>query len=133
MIRRAVTVGMSILGVLGPGAPAAAGSPAPGPIPADVAPATIDASVATVTYDCGNQSPVRIVGQDATVTLNGSCGEVDVTGIANTVNLQTVAIIRITGTGNHVTWMRGPDGKIPRISNVGGSNSVVGPGGIQIQ
>ncbi|MCV7029636.1 DUF3060 domain-containing protein [Mycobacterium sherrisii] len=123
MIRCVVTVVMPILGVPGFGAP----------VPLDIAPAKIDASVATVTYDCGNQSPIRIVGQDATVTLNGSCGEVDVTGIANTVNLQTVASIRVTGTGNHITWMNGPDGKIPRISNTGGSNSVVGPGGIQIQ
>lgn len=105
-----------------------------GTLPLDSAPAKIDNSVSTVTYDCGNQSPIRIVGQDATITLNGSCGEVDVTGIANTVNLQSVAIIKVSGTGNHVTWERGPGGEaLPQISNPGGSNDIRGPGGIQIQ
>lgn len=131
MIRRAVTVGMSLFAVSSLGAPAATAVPGGGQASLDVAPAKIDASVATVTYDCGNQSPIKIVGQDATVTLNGSCGEVDVAGIANTVNLQTVAIIKATGAGNHITWMRGPGTGIPQISNTGGSNSIVGPGGIQ--
>jgi hypothetical protein len=65
--------------------------------------------------------------------LYGSCGEVDVSGAANTVNLQTVAIIKATGTGNHITWEKGPGGAAPQISNPNGSNSIAGPGGIQIQ
>ena len=114
---------------------AAAGDRSSGRLPAslDVAPAKIDNSVSSVTYDCGNQSPIKIVGQDATVTLNGSCGEVDVSGVANTVNLQTLAIIKATGTGNHITWLKGPGGAVPQISNPGVSNDIRGPGGIQIQ
>jgi hypothetical protein len=101
------------------------------PAPLDVAPAKIDKSVSTVTYDCGNQSPINVVSIDSNVTLNGSCGEVDVSGSANTVNLQTVAIIKATGSGNHITWQQGPSGAVPQISNPGGSNSIVGPAGIQ--
>jgi Protein of unknown function (DUF3060) len=99
---------------------------------ADAAPAKIDSSFAFVTYDCGNQSPIRIVGQDSTITLNGSCGEVDVSGAANTVNLQTVAVINATGGGNHITWEKGSAGGVPRISNPGHNNDIRGPGGIQL-
>jgi hypothetical protein len=104
---------------------------APGTVPLDVAPAKIGGGVSALTYDCGSQSPIEIVTLDSTITLNGSCGEVEVNGSANTVNLQTVAVIRATGTGNHITWQSGPGGAAPRISNPGGSNSIVGPGGIQ--
>lgn len=101
------------------------------PAPLDMAPAKIDKSVSTLTYECGNQSPIIVVSIDSNVTLNGSCGEVDVSGSANTVNLQTVAIIKATGSGNHITWQQGPGGGVPQISNPGGSNSIVGPAGIQ--
>lgn len=101
------------------------------PMPLDIAPATIDKNVTTVTYDCGNQSRINVVSIDSNVTLNGSCGEVDVSGSANTVNLQAVAVIKATGSGNHITWQQGPGGGQPQISNPGGSNSIVGPAGIQ--
>lgn len=100
------------------------------PLPLDVAPAKIDKSVSTVTYDCGDQSPINVVSIDSNVTLNGSCGEVDVSGTANTVNLQVVAVIKATGSGNHITWQQGPGGGRPQISNPNGSNSIVGPAGI---
>ncbi|ORV51652.1 hypothetical protein AWC05_26070 [Mycobacterium florentinum] len=100
-------------------------------VPEDLSPAKIDASFKFVTYDCGTQSPIRIVGEDSTITLNGSCGEVDVSGAANTVNLQTVAVINATGMGNHITWENGPGGTVPRISNPGHNNDIRGPGGFQ--
>jgi hypothetical protein len=134
MMRVAATIVASVFVTFGVStSTAAAVSAGRWPLPLDVAPAKIDNSVSNVTYDCGNQSPIKIVGEDATITLNGSCGEVDVAGVANTVNMQTVAIIKATGTGNHITWMNGPGGTVPRISNPGGSNSISGPGGIQIQ
>lgn len=120
-------VGISATGIV------LTGGAVPGrwPPPLDVAPAKIDKSVSTVIYDCGDQSPINVVSIDSNVTLNGSCGEVDVSGSANTVNLQTVAIIKATGSGNHITWQQGPGAGPPRISNPGGSNSIVGPAGIQ--
>jgi Protein of unknown function (DUF3060) len=102
------------------------------PLSLDIAPAKIDSSFSFVTYDCGNQSPIRVVGEDSTITLYGSCGEVDVSGTANTVNLQTVAVIQATGTGNHITWEKGPGNAVPQISNPGRSNDIRGPGGLQI-
>ena len=131
-IRVPVTVATSVVLVCGASTSVAGASPAGRwPLPLDVAPAKVDTSFSFVTYDCGSQSPIRVVGEDSTITLNGSCGEVDVTGAANTVNLQTVAIIKATGTGNHITWAKGPGGAVPQISNPNGSNSIAGPGGFQ--
>ena len=128
MIHAPVAVVTSLLVSLA-GAPAPAGRWA---VPLDVAPPRIDTSVAHLTYDCGNQSPIRISSEDSTITLYGSCGEVDISGAANTVNLQTVAIIKATGSSNHITWESGPGGAVPQISNPSGSNDIRGPGGIQI-
>src|SRR5271163_1074342 len=127
---------LSLAGAVAGGTSAAAVVTAPAgrwPAPLGVAPPKIDSSVSHLTYDCGNQSPIKIVGEDSTITLNGSCGEVDVSGAANTVNIQTVAIIKATGSSNHITWESGPEGALPQITNPGGSNDIRGPGGIQIQ
>ena len=128
MIHASVAVVTSLLVALA-GAPASAGRWS---VPLDVAPPRIDSSVAHLTYDCGSQSPIRISSEDSTITLYGSCGEVDVSGAANTVNLQSVAIINATGSSNHITWESGPGGAVPQISNPFGSNDIRGPGGIQI-
>jgi hypothetical protein len=128
-----VTIVTSMLVALA-GASSAVGAAAPagrGSVPLDVAPAKIGGGVSALTYDCGNQSPIEVVSLSSTITLNGSCGEVEVNGSANTVNLQTVAFIKASGTGNHITWQSGPGGTAPRITNPGGSNSIAGPGGIQ--
>jgi hypothetical protein len=137
LIRVPVAVVSCTIGLMGGAsavaAPVVAEPAGRGPLPLDVAPAKIDASFAWVTYDCGNQSPIRIVGQDSNITLTGSCGEVDISGTANTVDLQSVAIIKVTGTGNHIAWENGPGGGVPQISNPGGINDIRGPGGVQIQ
>jgi Protein of unknown function (DUF3060) len=127
-----VTIAASILAALASAASASAATAAAPAgrwtVPLDVAPPTIGTSNASVSYDRGTQSPISIVGMNSTITLAGSRGEVDGNGTANTVNLQTVAIIRANGTGNHITWQAGPGGAVPQISNTG-INTVHGPGG----
>jgi hypothetical protein len=131
-IRVPVTIATAILLMCGASTSAAVAAPAGRwPLPLDVAPPKVDTSFSFVTYDCGDQSPIRIAGEDSNITLYGSCGEVDVSGAANTVNLLTVAIINATGTGNHITWEKGPGGAVPQISNPNGSNTIAGPGGFQ--
>lgn len=132
LIRMPVAVASCAIGLVSAAAPAVAAPAGRWPLPLDVAPAKIDTSFAWVTYDCGNQSPIKIVGEDSNITLNGSCGEVDISGAANTVDLQSVAILMVTGTGNHIAWENGPGGGVPQIINPGYSNDIRGPGGIQI-
>lgn len=131
-IRVPVTIATAIVLMCGASTSVAVAAPAGRlPLPLDVAPAKVDTSFSAVTYDCGSQSPIRVVGEDSIITFNGACGEVDISGAANTVNLQTVAIIKATGTGNHITWEKGPGGAVPQISNPNGSNTIAGPGGFQ--
>jgi hypothetical protein len=130
MIRVPFAVATSIFAAFTASLATAVAAPVvPWPAPLDVAPPTIGKTSTSVTYDCGNQSPITIVGSNSTITLNGSCGEVDVNGAVNTVNLQTVAVIKANGTGNHITWQAGPGGGVPQVSNTGVNNSVSGPRG----
>jgi hypothetical protein len=130
MIRVRIAIAMSVFAAFA--ASAATAVAAPGtrwPAPLVVAPPTIGKTSTTVSYECGNQSPITIVGSNSTITLTGSCGEVDVNGAVNTVNLQTVAVIKANGTGNHITWQAGPGGTAPQVSNTGTNNTVSGPNG----
>jgi hypothetical protein len=130
MIRVPLTITTSIFVACATTVATAAAAPvARWPVPLDIAPPTIGTTSSTVTYDCGNQSPISIVGSNSTITLTGSCGEVDVNGAVNTVNLQTVAVIKANGTGNQITWQAGPGGTVPQVSNTGVNNTVNGPHG----
>jgi hypothetical protein len=62
---------------------------------------------------------LRIVGQKNTVTVTGQCRKVDVSGSNNTVSIESVASIEVTGTNNKITWQRALNGVNPRVSATG--------------
>jgi hypothetical protein len=62
---------------------------------------------------------LRITGQKNTVTVTGECRKVDVSGSSNTVAIEAVAAIEVTGTNNKVTWQRALSGNAPRVSTTG--------------
>jgi hypothetical protein len=62
---------------------------------------------------------LRITGQKNTVTVTGECRKVDVSGSSNTVAIEAVAAIEVTGTNNRVTWQRSLRGDAPRVSTTG--------------
>lgn len=62
---------------------------------------------------------LRIVGQKNTVTVTGQCRKVDVSGSNNTVAIESVASIEVTGTNNKITWQRAVNGVNPRVSATG--------------
>jgi hypothetical protein len=62
---------------------------------------------------------LRITGQKNTVTVTGECRKVDVSGSSNTVAIESVAAIEVTGTNNKVTWQRALNGDHPRVSTTG--------------
>jgi hypothetical protein len=66
---------------------------------------------------------LRITGQRNTVTVTGECRKVDISGSSNTVAIESVAAIEVTGTNNKVTWQRALNGDNPRVS-VTGLNTV---------
>jgi hypothetical protein len=74
------------------------------------------------TVACGGDT-LRITGQKNTVTVTGECRKVDVSGTGNTVSIESVMAIEVTGTNNRVTWQRALNGDDPRVS-VTGHNTV---------
>ncbi|MCP3104977.1 DUF3060 domain-containing protein [Myxococcus sp. K15C18031901] len=79
----------------------------------------------TVTHDCGDGGKAEIVGSGNKVTLTGACEHVEVTGSDNKVTVDIARRIEATGSGNSITWKRGPEkGKKPRISNTGSNNRI---------
>jgi hypothetical protein len=62
---------------------------------------------------------LRITGQRNTVTVTGECRKVDVSGSNNTVAIESVASIEVTGTNNRITWQRALNGDHPRVSTTG--------------
>jgi hypothetical protein len=66
---------------------------------------------------------LKITGQRNTVTVTGECRKVDISGTGNTVAIESVASIEVTGTNNKVTWQRALNGDNPRVS-VTGLNTV---------
>src|SRR5688572_20683657 len=53
-----------------------------------------------------NGDTLQITGQKNTVTVTGECRKVDVSGSNNTVAIESVMAIEVTGTNNKVTWQR---------------------------
>lgn len=70
----------------------------------------------TVACDGGT---LKITGQKNTVTVTGECRKVDVSGTSNTVAIESVMAIEVTGTNNKVTWQRALNGDNPRVSTTG--------------
>jgi hypothetical protein len=53
------------------------------------------------------------------MTVTGDCRKVDVSGTSNTVSIEAVAAIEVTGTNDRVTWQRSLRGDAPRVSRTG--------------
>lgn len=74
---------------------------------------------------CGGRE-VEIVS-DATAnsyTLTGECKKLTVDGVSNTVNVEKVGEISVTGISNKVIYDEGLNGKKPKIKTSGTSTSI---------
>jgi hypothetical protein len=67
---------------------------------------------------------VSLMGSHCNLTLVGECGRVSVSGSHNKVRLEIAERIEITGSYNRVAWESGPEGRRPKISNLGHKNEV---------
>jgi hypothetical protein len=77
----------------------------------------------TQTVACAEQNVV-LCGFSNTITLTGACPRLDVTGRDNTVLVEAVGRIEITGTSNSVGWGRSLAGTEPRLALTGLGNQV---------
>ena len=67
------------------------------------------------------------VSEDATAgtyKLSGECKKITVDGVSNTVTVEKVGEIVVNGTSNKVIYGEGIDGKKPKITKTGVSNTV---------
>jgi hypothetical protein len=76
-------------------------------------------------FPCGGRE-VEVV-EDATAnsyTLTGECKKLTVDGVSNSVNVEKVGEIFVTGISNKVIYGEGLNGKNPKIKKSGTSTSV---------
>ncbi len=76
-------------------------------------------------FPCGGRE-VEVVS-DATAnsyTLTGECKKLTVDGVSNTINVEKVGEISVTGISNKVIYGEGLNGKNPKIKKSGTSTSV---------
>lgn len=77
------------------------------------------------TFPC-NGREIEIT-EDATsnnYTLTGECKKLTVDGVSNSVNVETVGEIVVTGVSNKIIYGEGLNGKKPKIKKSGTSTSV---------
>jgi hypothetical protein len=86
-------------------------------------PPNVTASGVRVTFACGNLA-VTISGGDSDITLTGTCQSVTVTADDDTVRLDAVGTITVTGSDDHVTWHSGGAEAAPAVHNSGVHNTV---------
>jgi Protein of unknown function (DUF3060) len=81
----------------------------------------------TDTIDCGGQN-VRLGGSSNNITLTGTCPRLDVTGSNNTVNVEALEAVDVTGAANTIIWQRSLVGDQPRLGSTGFGNTLVQSG-----
>lgn len=96
-----------------------------GAAPADGKPFAVTGNSKVVKYTCPAKGEVQVSGNSHIVTLDGECAKVSVSGNSHVVNVDGVAKLSVSGNNNKVTWVRGVDGKDPKVSKSGNMNSVV--------
>jgi hypothetical protein len=84
----------------------------------------IDEPGATLTHACDGRAATIISG-DTVVTLTGDCPTVTVTGGGNTVSVDRVGEIVVSGADNDVRWGAALDGTTPAITDTGFGNTIV--------
>jgi hypothetical protein len=68
---------------------------------------------------------VTIISGDSIVTLTGDCPTVTVTGGGNTVSVDRVGEICVSGADNDITWGAALDGTTPAITDTSVGNTIV--------
>lgn len=72
-----------------------------------------------------NRGRVTVDGRRNEVVLRGPCERIAIHGQGHRVAVEQVGTLSLIGSDHHVQWVRGIDGKPPRITD-GSSGSTVG-------
>jgi DUF3060 family protein len=71
-----------------------------------------------------NRGRVTVEGQDNQVVMRGPCERVAVKGSGHRIVIEEVGSLSVQGSGQDVQWLRGLDGREPKITTAGGGHSV---------
>jgi hypothetical protein len=71
-----------------------------------------------------NRGRVTVEGRDNQVVMRGPCERVAIKGSGHKVVIEETGSLSVQGTGNDVQWLRGLDGKDPKVTTSGSGHSV---------
>ena len=71
-----------------------------------------------------NRGRVTVEGQDNQVVMRGPCERVAIKGSGHQVWIEEVGSLSVQGTGQDVQWVRGLDGKAPKVVKSGSGHTV---------
>ena len=75
----------------------------------------------TEAHACAEGENIDVSGTNNHVTLTGPCGEVTVSGLGQSVTVETAQEISVSGKNNTVTWSRGE----PKVTRSGSGNQAL--------
>ena len=81
----------------------------------------------TAKLDCRG-GPAQIMGSTNVLTISGKCTALNVAGSGNRITIEFTpnSTISVAGSNNAISWT-GTDGKSPKLSTVGSSNTLTPP------
>ena len=71
-----------------------------------------------------NRGRVTVEGRDHQVVMRGPCERVAIKGSGHRVVIEEVGSLSVQGSGQDVQWVRGLDGKDPKVTTSGSGHTV---------
>jgi hypothetical protein len=71
-----------------------------------------------------NRGRVTVEGQDNQVVMRGPCERVAIKGSGHKVVIEEVGSLSVQGSAQDVQWVRGLDGKDPKVTTSGSGHTV---------
>jgi len=71
-----------------------------------------------------NRGRVTVEGQDNQVVMRGPCERVAIKGSGHRVWIEEFGSLSVQGNGHDVQWVRGLDGKEPKVTQSGSGHTV---------
>jgi Protein of unknown function (DUF3060) len=71
-----------------------------------------------------NRGRVTVEGLDNQVVMRGPCERVAIKGSGHRIVLEEMGSLSVQGSNQDIQWVRGLDGKAPKIVKVGSGHSV---------
>ena len=71
-----------------------------------------------------NRGRVTVQGNRNEIVMRGPCERVAIQGTGHRVAVEEVGSLSVNGSGHRVHWVRGLDGRQPKITNAGTDSTV---------